>query len=49
MAFVETIPEDDASGDVAEIYETMREQFGYLPNLVRVSRCDRRPTRPGCS
>jgi uncharacterized peroxidase-related enzyme len=36
MAFVETIPEDDASDDVAEIYDTMREQFGYLPNLVRV-------------
>jgi uncharacterized peroxidase-related enzyme len=36
MAFVETIPEDDASGDVAEIYDGMREQFGYVPNLVRV-------------
>ena len=36
MAFVETIPEEDASGDVAEIYDVMREQFGYLPNLVRV-------------
>ncbi len=36
MAFVDTVPEEDASGDVAEIYDTMREQFGYLPNLVRV-------------
>jgi uncharacterized peroxidase-related enzyme len=36
MAFVDTTPEDDASGDVAEIYDGMREQFGYLPNLVRV-------------
>lgn len=36
MAFVETIPEDDAGGEVAEIYDGMRAQFGYLPNLVRV-------------
>lgn len=36
MPFIETIPEDEASGDVAEIYDNMREQFGYLPNLVRV-------------
>lgn len=36
MAFVETISEEDATGDVAEIYDLMREQFGYLPNLVRV-------------
>ena len=36
MAFVETIPEEDADGEVAEIYGVMREQFGYLPNLVRV-------------
>ena len=36
MAFVDTTPEDEASGEVAEIYDAMREQFGYLPNLVRV-------------
>jgi uncharacterized peroxidase-related enzyme len=35
MPFVETIPEEDADGAVAEIYDGMREQFGYLPNLVR--------------
>jgi alkylhydroperoxidase family enzyme len=35
MAFIETIPEEDADGDVAEIYDVMRAQFGYLPNLVR--------------
>ena len=35
MAFVETVPEEEASGEVAEIYDAMREQFGYLPNLVR--------------
>lgn len=36
MTFVETVPEDEAGGEVAEIYDVMREQFGYLPNLVRV-------------
>ena len=36
MAFVDTIPEDDATGPAAEIYDEMRGQFGYLPNLVRV-------------
>ncbi len=36
MAFVDTIPEDDATGAAAEIYDEMRGQFGYLPNLVRV-------------
>jgi uncharacterized peroxidase-related enzyme len=35
MAFVETVPEEDADGEVAEIYEAAREQFGYLPNLVQ--------------
>jgi alkylhydroperoxidase family enzyme len=36
MAFVETIPDEEADGEVAEIYDGMRGQFGYLPNLVRV-------------
>jgi alkylhydroperoxidase family enzyme len=36
MAFVETVPEEDADGEVGEIYDGMREQFGYFPNLVRV-------------
>jgi uncharacterized peroxidase-related enzyme len=36
MAFVDTTPEEAADGEVAEIYDGMREQFGYLPNLVRV-------------
>ena len=36
MAFIETVPDEDAGGEVAEIYDAMRAQFGYLPNLVRV-------------
>lgn len=35
MAFVDTIPEEEADGEVAQIYEDTRAQFGYLPNLVR--------------
>ena len=35
MAFVRTIPEEEADGEVAEIYDGTRAQFGYLPNLVR--------------
>ena len=36
MTFVETASEEEADGEVAEIYDATREQFGYLPNLVRV-------------
>jgi uncharacterized peroxidase-related enzyme len=35
MTFVETIPEGDASGDVAELYEADRAAFGHLPNFTR--------------
>lgn len=35
MAFVETVPEDEASDELAAIYEEARAQFGYVPNLVR--------------
>ena len=33
MPFVEPISEADASGDVAELYEAGKAQFGYLPNM----------------
>jgi uncharacterized peroxidase-related enzyme len=35
MTFVETVPEDEASGDLAELYAQERERMGSLPNLVR--------------
>jgi uncharacterized peroxidase-related enzyme len=35
MTLVETVPEAQASGDVAEMYEVDRETFGYLPNFTR--------------
>jgi hypothetical protein len=35
MAYIETVPVEDASGEVAEAYDQARAQFGYLPNLAR--------------
>ena len=35
MTYIETVPEGEASGSVAAMYETDREIFGYLPNFTR--------------
>jgi len=35
MTFIETVPEDEATGATAELYESDREAFGYLPNFSR--------------
>ena len=35
MAYIQTIPEDQADGPVAAMYETDREVFGFLPNLTQ--------------
>jgi uncharacterized peroxidase-related enzyme len=35
MPFVQTIAEDEATGEVAAAYEEARAQFGYLPNLAQ--------------
>ena len=35
MTFIHTVPESEATGDVAAMYETDREVFGHLPNLTR--------------
>ena len=35
MTFIETVPEDQATGATAELYESDREAFGYLPNFSR--------------
>ena len=35
MTFIETVPESDASGELAQMYETDREVFGHVPNLTR--------------
>lgn len=35
MAFIETVPEDQASGAVEEMYESDRNTFGSLPNFTQ--------------
>jgi uncharacterized peroxidase-related enzyme len=35
MAFVETVPEEAATGATAEMYATDRDTFGHLPNFTR--------------
>ena len=35
MTFIETVPEDDAAGPAAAMYETDRQSLGFLPNFTR--------------
>jgi uncharacterized peroxidase-related enzyme len=35
MAYVETVEEEAASGELASLYDAERERVGYLPNYVR--------------
>jgi uncharacterized peroxidase-related enzyme len=35
MAFIATVPEDQATGATAELYATDQQTFGYLPNFTR--------------
>lgn len=35
MTFIETVPEDDATGATAELYAGDEEAFGFLPNFTR--------------
>jgi uncharacterized peroxidase-related enzyme len=35
MTFIDTVPEDQATGAVAAMYETDRQVFGHLPNLTK--------------
>jgi uncharacterized peroxidase-related enzyme len=35
VTFVETVPESEATGEVAALYEESREQNGYLQNFVQ--------------
>ncbi|HEX6994424.1 MAG TPA: carboxymuconolactone decarboxylase family protein, partial [Gammaproteobacteria bacterium] len=36
MAFIDTIPADDAAGDVKEMYERQRAHYGYVPSYALV-------------
>jgi uncharacterized peroxidase-related enzyme len=35
MTFIETIPQDEATGAVAEMYAADRERYGFVPNFTR--------------
>jgi len=36
VAFIETVADDEATGDVSELYEADRARLGYVPNYTRV-------------
>lgn len=36
MAFIATVAEDEATGEVAETYEAMRQTMGYVPEYTKV-------------
>lgn len=36
MAYIETVPEREATGETAEIYAADRERMGYLPNYTQI-------------
>jgi uncharacterized peroxidase-related enzyme len=35
MTFIDTVPEDQATGDVTVMYKTDRQAFGHVPNLTK--------------
>lgn len=36
MSWIKTVPEDEAQGTVAEMYEEARSKFGYVTNLFKL-------------
>lgn len=36
MAWVQTVPEEAAAGQLAEVYRRVRERTGAVPNIARV-------------
>jgi uncharacterized peroxidase-related enzyme len=36
MSWIRTVPEEEASGLLAELYEQSREKFGHVINLVKI-------------
>ena len=36
MAYIKTIPEEEAEGLVREVYDTARKTFGYVPNHAKL-------------
>ena len=49
MAFIQTVPEDEATGAVADLYHDDEERFGYVPNFTQAFSSRPRRTRPGGS
>ena len=37
MAWIKTIPEDQAQGPLAELYAGIRATFGLVPNIMKAS------------
>ncbi len=35
MAFIKTVPEEQAEGALREIYDTARKSHGYVPNYIK--------------
>jgi len=35
MSYIETVPEDEAVGDLAAIYQALHDTLGYVPNYGR--------------
>ncbi len=35
MAFIQTVPESDATGKLSELYIADRQTYGYLPNFTQ--------------
>jgi uncharacterized peroxidase-related enzyme len=35
VTFIETVPEDEARAEVAELYEAHREEYGHVPNFTK--------------
>lgn len=36
MAFIRTIPPEDASGKLLDIYQNDQENFGFIPNYTKL-------------
>lgn len=36
MAWVKTVSEDAASGDLREVYERVRARAGFIPNIAKI-------------
>lgn len=47
MSWVPTVPEDQATGSLAEVYRKARERAGKVPNIARLQRLNGRVAKRG--